>query len=73
MARYKKAPSQGAYIDRLRTTSPFRICRESEPQFEGVLCGEQPLTGGQSVPLYRFPGGICCQDPTEPGIRIIEW
>lgn len=71
--KYKKAKSQGPYIDRLRTVYPFRICRASEPQFEAVLAGEQPLSEGQAAPLYRFPGGICVEDPFGPGIKIIEW
>jgi len=73
MKQYKKAESQGPYIDRLRTKYPFRICRKSEPDYQAVLCGVQPLLEGQEVPLYRFPGGVCCQDPNEPGIVIIEW
>lgn len=71
--QYKKAESQGAYIDQLRAKYPFRICRTSEPQYEAVLVGVQPLLEGQSVPLYRFPGGVCCQDPFEQGITILEW
>lgn len=70
---YKKAPSQGAYIDRLRTKYPFRICRKSEPQYEGVLSGVQPLMEGQQIPIYRFPGGTCCEDPFGRGIKILEW
>lgn len=70
---YKKAESQGKYIDRLRVKYPFRICRTFEPQFEAVLCGIQPLLEGQEVPIYRFPGGDCCQNPFETGIKIIEW
>lgn len=71
--KYKKAESQGAYIDRLRTKYPFRICRTSEPQYEAVLCGVQPLLGGQEIPIYRFPGGDCCEDPAGNGITILEW
>lgn len=70
---YKKAASQGPYIDRLRTVWPFRICRECEPQYEAVLAGEQPLLEGQSAPIYRFPGGLCIEDPFSHGIKIIEW
>ena len=71
--KYKKAQSQGHYIDRLRVKYPFRICRKTEPEYEAVLCGVQPLLEGQEVPIYRFPGGTCCQDPFEQGIMIIEW
>ncbi len=73
MKRYKKAESQGPYIDRLRVKYPFRICRESEPEYQGVLFAAQPLLDGQEIPIYRFPGGDCCQDPFEPGVQIIEW
>lgn len=71
--KYKKAESQGAYIDRLRVKYPFRIRRKSEPEYEAVLCGVQPLLEGQEVPIYRFAGGDCCQDPFEDGIEIVEW
>lgn len=71
--RYKKAASQGPYIDRLRTLYPFRICRVSEPEYQAVLCGVQPLLEGQQMPIYRFPGGECCEDPFSKGIKIIEW
>lgn len=70
---YKKADSQGAYIDRLRTKYPFRICRTFEPQYEGTLIGVQPLIDGQETPIYRFPGGDAVVEPIEPGITIIEW
>lgn len=73
MTKYKKAESQGAYIDRLRVKYPFRICRTSEPEYTAVLVGVQPLLEGQEIPLYRFPGGVCCEDPHAPGITIIEW
>lgn len=71
--KYKKAESQGAYIDRLRVKYPFRICRKSEPEYTAVLCGIQPLLEGQEIPLYRFPGGVCCEDPFSNGIQILEW
>lgn len=71
--KYKKAESQGAYIDRLRVKYPFRIYRESEPEYTAVLCGVQPLLEGQEMPLYRFPGGVCCEDPFGNGIKISEW
>ena len=70
---YKKAESQGAYIDRLRVKYPFRIRRAHEPQYEAVLCGVQPLLEGQEIPIYRFPGGDCCEDPFSMGVEIIEW
>ncbi|MBE6725139.1 MAG: hypothetical protein E7576_08125 [Ruminococcaceae bacterium] len=70
---YKIAESQGPYIDRLRVRYPFRIRRTSEPQNEAVLVGIQPLLEGQEFPLYRFPGGVCCEDPFGNGIEIIEW
>ena len=69
---YKDAGTKGAYIDRLRTKYPFRICRSFEPEFEGVLVGVQPL-GGQELPIYRFPGGDSCEDPNGSGITILEW
>lgn len=69
----KEASSKGPYIDRLRTKFPFRICRKSEPQYEGVLSGIQPLLGGDVIPIYRFPGGECCEDPFGVGITILEW
>ena len=69
----KKAESQGAYIDRLRTKFPFKICRESEPEYTGVLVGVQHLNDGQDVPLYRFPGGVCIENPESNGIKILEW
>lgn len=71
--KYKKADGQGAYIDSLRKQYPFRICRESEPQYEAVLRGIQPLSDGQSAPIYRFPGGECVIDLADNGIKIIEW
>ena len=70
---YKNAGSKGAYIDKLREKYPFRICRISEPEFEAVLKGIQPLSDGEEIPIYRFPGGACCENPFEAGIRIIEW
>ena len=70
---YKDAGSKGAYIDKLREKYPFRICRTSEPQFEAVLKGVQPLNDGDEIPIYRFPGGECCEDPFEVGTTIIEW
>ena len=71
--KYKKASSQGPYIDRLRIKYPFRICRQSEPEYEAVLVGVQPLLDGQEIPIYRFPGGECCEDPSGAGIKILEW
>ena len=71
--KYKKAESQGAYIDRLRVKYPFRICRKAEPEYEAVLRGVQPLADGQEIPIYRFPGGSCCEDPFGNGIKILEW
>lgn len=71
--KYKKAESQGAYIDRLRVKYPFRICRETEPEYTAVLCGVQPLLDGQEMPLYRFSGGVCCEDPFSNGVKILEW
>ena len=70
---YKKAESQGAYIDRLRTKYPFKICRSSEPQYEAVLVGVQPLLEGQEMPIYRFDGGTCCIDLNDNGIIVVEW
>lgn len=71
--KYKNAGSKGPYIDRLRVKYPFRICRTSEPEYQGVLCAVQPLGEGQEMPIYRFPGGTCCEDPFGPGIEILEW
>lgn len=71
--KYKNAGSKGPYIDRLRVKYPFRICRVSEPEYEAVLVSVQPLLEGQEIPIYRFPGGDCCEDPFGRGIKIIEW
>ena len=70
MARYRKAKSQGAYIDRLRTMYPFRIIAHGG--YEAVLCGVQPLLEGQQSPIYRFPGGPCVVDVNEIE-KIVEW
>ena len=70
---YKVAGSKGAYIDKLREKYPFRICRTSELQFEAVLKGVQPLNDGDEIPIYRFPGGECCENPFDLGVTIIEW
>lgn len=71
--KYKNAGSKGAYIDRLRVKYPFRICREAEPEYTGVLVGVQPLFISQDIPIYRFAGGDCCEDPFGNGIKILEW
>lgn len=71
--RYKDAGSKGPYIDRLRVKYPFRICRTCEPEYGATLAGVQPLLDGQEVPIYRFPGGECCEDPFGNGIKILEW
>lgn len=71
--KYKNAGSKGAYIDRLRVKYPFRICREAEPEYTAVLVGVQPLFEGQEIPIYRFAGGDCCEDPFAEGIKILEW
>ena len=71
--KYKNAGSQGAYIDRLRVKYPFKIRRTAEPEYEGVLVGVQPLLDGQDIPIYSFPGGDCCEDPSLSGIEILEW
>lgn len=73
MSEYKDAGSKGEYVDRLRTKYPFRIVRDFEPEYQGVLCGIQPLSDGDEVPIYRFPGGECCEDPKSSGITILEW
>jgi hypothetical protein len=66
---YKRAASQGAYIDRLRSQFPFRIAAHG---YEAVLTGVQPLNEGQPLPIYRFPGGEKVVCPSD--IRtIIEW
>jgi hypothetical protein len=70
MAKYKKAESQGAYIDRLRTQYPFRIIAHGG--YEAVLCGVQPLLEGRQSPIYRFPGGPCVVDVNEIE-KIVEW
>ena len=70
---YKKAESKGKYIDKLREKYPFRICRVSEPDCEAVLKGIQMLNDGDEIPIYRFPGGECCENPFGNGIKIIEW
>lgn len=69
---YKDAGTKGPYIDRLRTKYPFRICRSFEPEYEGVLVGVQPLED-QELPIYRFPGGDSCEDPSSSGITVLEW
>lgn len=28
---------------------------------------------GQEIPIYRFAGGDCCEDPFAEGIKILEW
>jgi len=68
-AEYKKAESQGAYIDRLRTKYPFRIFARG---YEAVLCGVQPLLEGQETPIYRFPGGESLVDDVELK-NVVEW
>jgi hypothetical protein len=73
MKKYKKAESQGPYIDQLRVKYPFRIRRAAEPEYEAVLCGVQPLLEGQEIPVYRFPGGSCVEDPFSAGIETNEW
>jgi hypothetical protein len=70
MPKYKKATSQGAYIDRLRTQYPFRIVAHGG--YEAVLCGVQPLLEGQQAPIYRFPGGPSVVFPGEEE-KILEW
>lgn len=67
--QYKKAESQGAYIDRLRTVYPFHIFSRG---CDAYLCGVQPLIDGQQVPLYRFPGGVNVVDDVELN-SVIEW
>ncbi len=71
--KYKNAGSKGPYIDRLRVKYPFRICRTADPEYSGVLCGVQSLFGAQDMPIYRFPGGDCCEDPFAAGVKILEW
>lgn len=71
---YKRAEgSKGTYVDKLREKYPYRICRISEPQYEAVLKGIQPLDEGDELPIYKFPGGECCENPFGAGIQIIEW
>lgn len=52
---------------------PKRICRNFEPQYEATFIGVQHLADEGEIPLYKFPGGVCCQDPFENGITILEW
>lgn len=67
----RRADSQGAYIDRLRTKWPFRIVAHGG--YEAVLCGVQPLNDGQPpLPVYRFPGGPCVVFDGEIE-NIVEW
>ena len=68
--KYKKAESQGAYIDRLRVKYPFHILCNG---YDAYLYGIQPLLDGQDVPIYRFPGGDKIQNPFGNEITIIEW
>lgn len=72
-ASVKLFTSSGSLDVLTNTKYPLRICRESEPEYIAVLCGVQPLFDEDELPVYKFPGGICCQDPFESGIRIIEW
>ncbi len=67
--KYKKAESQGSYIDRLRTQYPFRIRARG---YEAVLVGVQPLLEGQQTPVYRFPGGDSLVSSTELE-NVVEW
>lgn len=69
MAKYKKAASQGAYIDRLRTMYPYHIFARG---YDAYLVGIQPLLEGQQVPIYRFPGGDSLVDKSELE-NVIEW
>ncbi len=67
--KYKKAESQGAYIDRLRTMYPFHIFARG---YDAYLCGAQPLLEGQQSPIYRFPGGVSLVDDVELE-NVVEW
>ena len=69
MKQYKKADSQGAYIDRLRTKYPFRIHARG---YDACLVGVQPLLDGQETPIYRFPGGDSLVDDREL-TNVVEW
>lgn len=60
-------------LEEIREKYPLRICRDSEPQYVGVLVGVQPLLNGEEFPLYRFPGGVSCENPFGAGIKIVEW
>lgn len=66
---YKKAESQGAYIDRLRTKWPYHIKARG---YDAYLCGVQPLIGAQTAPIYRFPGGQSLVGDDEIN-NIVEW
>ena len=68
----KEAEPQGTYTDRLRRKYPFRIRRTGEPEYEGVLRGIQILIDDE-IPIYRFPGGECIENPFGIGIEIVEW
>jgi len=71
MVKYKKAKSQGPYIDRLRTQYPFRIRTRG---CDAYLIGLQPLPGRQHIPVYRFPGGdsIISRSELEEAV-VVEW
>lgn len=70
MKKYKKAESQGAYIDRLRTKYPFRIHTDG---YDAYLVGVQPLQC-QDIPIYRFPGGVKIVDVTDiKKVNVVEW
>lgn len=69
MNKYKKAESQGAYIDRLRTKYPFKIHARG---YDAYLVGVQPLLEGQETPIYRFPGGDSLVDDRELA-NVVEW
>ena len=69
MTKHKKAESQGAYIDRLRTMYPYHIFARG---YDAYLVGIQPLLEGQQVPIYRFPDGGSLVDKSELE-NVIEW
>lgn len=69
MNQYKKAESQGEYIDRLRTQWPYHIFARG---YDAYLCDVQDLNDGQYEPIYRFPGGRSLVSDSELD-NVVEW
>lgn len=51
-------------IDKMRNDGyPYKIIGNGG--YTGILAGYQPLTNGDYVAIYRYPGGVCCHDIDE--------